>query len=170
MQNSETNGGNSHTLSVYVANKPGVLARIALVFARRGFNIDSLVVSSSMDGNFSRMTITAIGERTGLQQIIEAVKKLVDVIHCADHTGENVVVKELGLIKIAAGPGIRTEVLEIADHFKAKTVDMTDNSMILMTTGDTEKLDAMIKLLKKFKIVELVRTGKVVMARGDEET
>jgi acetolactate synthase-1/3 small subunit len=163
MQNAEKYGVDSHTLSVYVANKPGVLARIALVFARRGFNIDSLVVSSSMDGNFSRMTITAIGDWAGLQQIIEAVKKLVDVIHC-------VVVKELGLIKIAVGPGPRTEVLEIADHFKAKTVDMTDKSMILMTTGDTEKLDAMIKLLKKFKIVEVVRTGKVVMARGEEET
>lgn len=170
MQNTANNGSNSHTLSVYVANKPGVLARIAQVFARRGFNIDSLVVSSSMDGNFSRMTITAIGDRAGLDQIIEAVKKLVDVIHCVDHTGENVVVKELGLIKLAVGPGARTEVLEIADHFKAKTVDMTERSMILMTTGDTEKLDAMIRLLKKFKIVELVRTGKVVMARGEEET
>lgn len=170
MHNTANNGSNSHTLSVYVANKPGVLARIAQVFARRGFNIDSLVVSSSMDGNFSRMTITAIGDHAGLDQIIEAVKKLVDVIHCVDHTGENVVVKELGLIKLAVGPGARTEVLEIADHFKAKTVDMTERSMILMTTGDTEKLDAMIRLLKKFKIVELVRTGKVVMARGEEET
>jgi acetolactate synthase I/III small subunit len=170
MQTIENNGSNSHTLSVYVANKPGVLARIAQVFARRGFNIDSLVVSSSMDGNFSRMTITAIGERAGLYQIIEAVKKLVDVIHCVDHTGENIVVKELGLIKIAVGPASRTEVLEIADHFKAKTVDMTEKSIIIMSTGDTDKLDAMIKLLKKFKIVELVRTGKVVMARGDEET
>ena len=170
MQNAENNGSSSHTLSVYVANKPGVLARIAQVFARRGFNIDSLVVSSSMDGNFSRMTITASGDRAGLYQIIEAVKKLVDVIHCADHTGENIVVKELGLIKVAAGPGSRTEVLEIADHFKAKTVDMTEKSIIIMSTGDTDKLDAMIKLLKKFKVVELVRTGKVVMARGDEET
>jgi acetolactate synthase-1/3 small subunit len=170
MQNTENNGSNIHTLSVYVANKPGVLARIAQVFARRGFNIDSLVVSSSMDGNFSRMTITAIGDRTGLYQIIEAVKKLVDVIHCVDHTGENIVVKELGLIKIAVGADTRTEVLEIADHFNAKTVDMTEKSIIIMSTGDTDKLDAMIKLLKKFKVVELVRTGKVVMARGDEET
>ena len=170
MQNTGKNSADSHTLSVYVANKPGVLARIAQVFARRGFNIDSLVVSSSMDGNFSRMTITAIGDRTGLYQIIEAVKKLVDVLHCVDHTDENVVVKDLGLIKLAVGPGARTEVLEIADHFKAKTVDMTDKSIIIMSTGDTDKLDAMIKLLKKFKIVELVRTGKVVMARGDEET
>ena len=159
-----------HTLSVYVANKPGVLARIAHVFARRGFNIDSLVVSSSMDGNFSRMTITAKGDPSVLEQVIQALKKLIDVIHCVDHTGESVVVKEMGLIKIAVGPDQRTEVLQIADHFKAKTVDMTESSMILMTTGDTEKLDAMVNLFKKFKIVELVRTGKVVMARGEEET
>ena len=105
-----------------------------------------------------------------LEQVIQALKKLIDVIHCVDHTGENVVVKEMGLIKIACGPELRTEVLQVADHFKAKTVDMTENSMILMTTGDTEKLDAMINLFRKFKIVELVRTGKVVMARGEEET
>ena len=167
---SETMVNDIHTLSVYVANKPGVLARIAHVFARRGFNIDSLVVSSSMDGNFSRMTITAKGDPSVLEQVIQALKKLIDVIHCVDHTGESVVVKEMGLIKIAVGPDQRTEVLQIADHFKAKTVDMTESSMILMTTGDTEKLDAMVNLFKKFKIVELVRTGKVVMARGEEET
>ena len=167
---SEAKVNDIHTLSVYVANKPGVLARIAHVFARRGFNIDSLVVSSSMDGNFSRMTITAKGDPSVLEQVIQALKKLIDVIHCVDHTGESVVVKEMGLIKIAVGPDQRTEVLQIADHFKAKTVDMTESSMILMTTGDSEKLDAMVNLFKKFKIVELVRTGKVVMARGEEET
>ena len=167
---SEAMANNIHTLSIYVANKPGVLARVAHVFARRGFNIDSLVVSSSMDGNFSRMTITAKGDPSVLEQVIQALKKLIDVIHCVDHTDESVVVKEMGLVKIAVGPEQRTEVLQIADHFKAKTVDMTEKSMILMTTGDTEKLDAMINLLKKFKIVELVRTGKVVMARGEEET
>ncbi len=161
---------NSHTLSVYVANKPGVLARIAQVFARRGFNIESLVVSSSIEGRFSRMTITTIGERSGLEQIIHALKKLIDVIHCVDHTGEDVVIKELALVKLAIGPDVRTEVLQIADHFGAKTVDMTEKSLILMITGNTDKLDALVKLLKKFKIVELVRTGRVVMARGDEET
>ncbi len=170
MQNTHNNGSKTHTLSVYVANKPGVLARIAQVFSRRGFNIDSLVVSPSMDGRFSRMTITASGESTSLYQIIEAVKKLVDVVHCVDQTGENVVVKELALIKLAMSPAQRSEVLDIAAHFKAKTVDLTEQSMILMTTGDTEKLDAMINLLKKFKIVELVRTGKVVMARGEKAT
>jgi acetolactate synthase-1/3 small subunit len=160
----------THTLSVYVANKPGVLARIAQVFARRGFNIDSLVVSSSVDGNFSRMTITAKGEASGLQQVIEALRKLIDVLHCVDHTGEDVVVRELALLKAKVSPEQRTEALQIADHFGAKTVDLTESSIIVMITGHTDKLDAMIKLMSKFKVVELVRTGKVVMARGEEET
>ncbi len=164
------NGLQTHTLSMYVANKPGVLARIAQVFARRAFNIDSLVVSPTVDGNFSRMTITAKGDAAGLYQIMEATKKLVDVLHCTDHTGENTVDKELALIKLRISPEQRTEALQIGDHFGADTVDLTETSMILMITGDTDKVDAMFKLLKKFKIVELVRTGKVVMARGEEET
>ncbi len=164
------NGNDTHTLSVFVANKPGVLARIAQVFARRGFNIDSLVVSSTMEGNFSRMTITAKGEASGLQQVIEALRKLIDVVHCVDHTGEDVVVREMALVKAKVTPEERTEALQIADHFAAKTVDLTESSMILMVTGNTDKLDAMIKLMGKFKLIELVRTGKVVMARGDEET
>ena len=160
----------THTLSVYVANKPGVLARISQVFARRGFNIDSLVVSASMDGNFSRMTITTLGDVSGLRQIILQVQKLVDVLQCIDHTGEDAVVKELALIKVVIGPDTRAEALQIADHFGAKTVDLTETSIILQVTGNSDKLDAMIKLLKKFRVVELVRTGKVVMARGEEET
>ncbi|HBA85292.1 MAG TPA: acetolactate synthase small subunit [Verrucomicrobia bacterium] len=164
------NGLTTHTLSVYVANKPGVLARIAQVFSRRGFNIDSLVVSPSVDGNFSRMTITTIGEPSGLRQIIQQVQKLVDVLQCIDHTGEDAVVKELALVKVVIGPDGRSEALQIADHFGAKTVDLTESSIILQITGNSDKLDAMIKLLTKFKVVELVRTGKVVMARGEEPT
>jgi acetolactate synthase-1/3 small subunit len=159
-----------HTLSVYVANKPGVLARIAQVFARRAYNIDSLVVSPSRDGKFSRMTITAKGNPEGLDQIIAQVNKLVDVVRCVDHTGEAAVVRELALMKVAAGAEERTGVLQIVEHFKCKTVDLTENSIILMATGDTEKVDAMIKMMSKYNIVELVRTGKVVMARGNEET
>ncbi|MFH0880568.1 MAG: acetolactate synthase small subunit [Lentisphaerota bacterium] len=165
----ETNGTNSHTLSVYVANKPGVLARIAQVFARRGFNIDSLVVSPSVDGHFSRMTLTTLGDRSGLDQIIKQVQKLVDVLQCIDHTDEDIVIKELALIKVVIGSD-RTEALQIADHFGAKTVDLTEASIIFQITGGSDKLDAMIKLLKKFKVVELVRTGKVVMARGEKPT
>ncbi len=170
--NTETLGSDkrTHTLSVYVANKPGVLARVAQVFARRGYNIDSLVVSPSMDGRYSRMTIAAIGSREGLQQIIEQVGKLVDVLHCTDHDYEESVVRELALIKIAVTAAQRTEALQVCEHFGCKTVDLTETSMIVMATGHSEKIDACVNMLNKFKIVELVRTGKVVMARGDQET
>ncbi len=160
----------SHTMSVYVANKPGVLARIAQVFARRGFNIDSLVVSSSVDGHYSRMTITAKGEPDGLDQIIKQLSKLVDVLHCIDHTKDNAVMKELALIKVHANNEQRTSILQYLEHFGGRTVDLTPGSMILMITGSTEDIDALLQLLNQYEIVELVRTGKVVMARGEEET
>ena len=159
-----------HTLSVLVANKPGVLARVAQVYARRGFNIDSLVVSASKHGEFSRMTITLQGEESGLEQIIKQTNKLVDVIHCTDHTGDNAVVRELALIKAKVDREERAEVLQISEHFGCKTVDLTNTSMIIMATGASEKLDACVRMLEQFEIVELVRTGKVVMARGDGET
>jgi acetolactate synthase-1/3 small subunit len=94
----------------------------------------------------------------------------VDVIHCTDHTGEDVVVKEMALVKVHVGPAARTEVLQVADHFGAESVDMTESSMILMAVGDSDKLEAMLKLLRKFKVVELCRTGKVLMARGELPT
>jgi acetolactate synthase-1/3 small subunit len=170
MRTTTENGNGLHTLGVYVSDKPGVLARIAQVFARRGFNINSLVVSPSMDGCFSRMTITAKGDPAGLDQIIQALRKLIDVVHCVDHTGEDVVLKELALIKLAVLAESRAEALQIIDHFGGKTVDLTERSLIVMATGNSDKLDALVALLKKFKIIELVRTGKVVMARGEEET
>lgn len=160
----------SHNLSVYVANRPGVLARIAQVFARRGYNIDSLVVSPSVDGRFSRMTITAKGSAEGLDQVMRQLSKLIDVLRCVDHTGEDAVIKELALIKVAAGEAERTSALQIADHFGAKTVDLTARSMVVMATGNSDKIDALIRLLTPYRIVELVRTGKVVMARGEEAT
>ena len=162
--------GSLHTLSALVANKPGVLARIAQVFARRGFNIESLVVSPAKDGAYSRMTIGTTGTEGGLSQIIAQVHKLVDVLHCYDHTFDNAVVKELALIKVAAGADQRTEALQIAQHFSGKTEDLTEDSMIVMATGETEKIDALVKMLRKFTIIEMVRTGKVVMVRGEEST
>jgi len=170
MENLLTSRDDTHTLSVYVSNKPGVLARIAQVFARRGYNIDSLVVSPSVEGKFSRMTITAIGNPEGLDQIIAQVNKLVDVIHCVDHTGENAVERELALIKIGLNAGERAEALQVAEHFKCKTVDLTETSVILMATGDTDKVDALVKMMGNYRIIELVRTGKVVMSRGNIET
>lgn len=156
-----------HTLSVYVANKPGVLARIAQCFARRGYNIESLVVSPAMDGHFSRMTIGCSGNPEGLDQIIKQLSKLIDVLRCIDHSSDDAVVKELAMIKISVNAAGRPEALQIGEHFGCKAVDLTETSMILMCTGDTDKIDSLIKMLSKFKIIELVRTGKVVMARGE---
>ena len=156
-----------HTLSVLVNNQPGVLARIAQVFARRGFNIESLVVSPANDGRFSRMTIGARGDAENLDQIKAQCGKLIDVIHCSDHTEDDVVSKELALVKVAVGPERRAEALQIGEHFGCKTLDLTPDSLILMVTGDTGKLDAMISMMQDFGLIELVRTGKVVMTRGD---
>ncbi len=159
-----------HTLSVYVTNKPGVLARIAQTFSRRGYNIESLVVSPAIDGHFSRMTIGVSGEADGLDQIIRQVSKLVDVLHCTDHTYDDAVVKEMGLIKISVKAEERGEALQIAEHFGCKTVDLTDSSMILQAVGDPSKIDALVEMIEKFKIIELVRTGKVLLARGAQTT
>ena len=155
-----------HSLSVLVNNQPGVLARVAQVFARRGFNIESLVVSPASDGRFSRMTIGARGDEENLDQIKAQCNKLIDVIHCYDHTEDDVVSKELALVKVSVGPDRRAEALQIGEHFGCKTLDLTPESLILMVTGDSGKLDAMIGMMKDFGIIELVRTGKVVMTRG----
>ncbi len=159
-----------HTISVYVANKPGVLARIAQVFARRGFNIDSLVVSPSADGRYSRMTIASQGSPEGLEQIILQVSKLVDVMHCIDHSMGESIVREMALVKMRVSSERRTEALQVCEHYGCKTVDLTNTAMTVMVTGRSEKLDACLDMLRQFELVELVRTGKVVMARGDEVT
>lgn len=160
----------TYNLSIFVANRPGALVRIAQAFSRRGFNIESLVVSPGTTADFSRMTITAKGDRAGLEQIIMQCSKLVDVMACREHSDEEVVARELALVKVAVDSGQRGDVLQIADHFRAKTVDLTETSMVLEATGGSQKLDAMVELLRKFKIVELVRTGKVIMARGEGQT
>lgn len=160
----------AHTLSVYVSNQPGVLGRIAQVFSRRAYNIDSLVVSQGRTAEFSRMTIGISGDPKVLDQIIKQVNKLVDVIHCFEHTSSDAVTKEMALIKIKAGSDQRTEVLQIIDHFGGKTVDLTESSMIAMISGDSPKLDAAIRLFSSYEIIETVRTGKVVMARGENPT
>ncbi len=159
-----------HTLSVYVANKPGVLARIAQVFARRGFNIESLVVSPAMDGKFSRMTIGVSGNPDMLDQIIKQVSKLIDVLTCKDHSDDAAVVRELALVKIRCGADRRSEALQVVEHFACKTVDLTEKSMIIMATGASDKVDAFINMIQMFDVVELVRTGKVLMVRGEDPT
>ena len=160
-----------HTISVLVRNQPGVLVRVALVFARRGYNIESLVVSPDpTDAGFSRMTITCRGAADTLEQMIRQVAKLVDVVHAIDHTGQSVVETEIALIKLQAQVNERTEILQIAEHYKAKVVDCGPNSLILRVTGGSEKLDSFISLVRPFGLVELVRSGKILMTRGPETT
>lgn len=160
----------NHTISILVVNKPGVLMRVAQVFSRRGFNIDSLVVSSGFDNKFARITITAQGNDENLDQIKKQLSKLVDVMHCIEHEGINSIVKEMALIKVACSVDKRAEILQVSEHFACKTVDMTRTSMVIQATGNSDKLDALIGQLSDYKIIELVRTGKVLMARGEEET
>lgn len=159
-----------HTLSMFVNNQPGVLMRICQVFARRAYNLDSVVVSRGRDPQFSRLTLGISGDPAGLEQIIKQCNKLIDVIHCFEHDENASVTRELALVKILINPGDRGEVLQILEHFGAKTVDLGTASVIAMIHGDSNKVDAAIHLLSKFDIVETVRTGKVVMARGEATT
>jgi len=156
----------THTISLFVHDRPGVLVRVALVFARRGYNIESLVVSPSASGGFSRMTITCSGDLATLDQIIRQLAKLVDVVSAIDHTGDAAYETEIALIKVEVGDDDRTEVLQISEHFGAKVVDYTSTSVMLRVYGSSEKLDALIALLRPHGISELVRSGKILMARG----
>lgn len=160
-----------HTLSMYVNNKPGVLMRICQIFARRAYNIDSLVVSQGRDPRFSRLTLGISGDPAGLKQIVLQCNKLIDVIHCFEHMPDDSVVRELLLIKLRVTLGERrTEVLQIVEHFGGKTVDLTETSMVVRIEGASDKVDAAIRLLANYEIIETVRTGKVVMARGEQPT
>jgi len=162
--------GPTSTLSIQVNNQPGVLMRICQVFSRRGFNIDSLVVSEGRNTNFSRMTIGVSGDPEGLGQIIMQVGKLIDVIHCYEHTSATSVTKEMILIKIRCTPEERSMALQITEHFGGKTVDLTPVSMVVMLNGDSPKIEAAVAMFSQYSIIETVRTGKVVMARGEQPT
>jgi len=160
----------AHTISLFVNNAPGVLVRVALVFSRRGFNIESLVVSPGAEGRFSRMTITCSGAPDVLEQIIKQLAKLLDVVHAIDHTSDSSYETEIALIKTESALDARTEILQIAEHFKARVVDYGSDSMILQAYGSSDKLDALIDLLRPHSITELVRSGKLLMARGKRTT
>ncbi len=161
---------NKHTISLLVSNKPGVLTRVALVFARRGFNIDSLVVSQGQTPEFSRMNIEATGNDRTLNLMLSQLNRLVDVIHAVDHANEDVIQRELALFKVNCTAEKRTEVLQIADTFRGQTVDIGDESITLQVTGKSIKVDAFLTMMTPFGIIELVRTGKVLMSRGKEST
>jgi len=159
-----------HTISLYVNNKPGVLVRVALVFSRRGYNIESLVVSPTPEAGFARMTITCSGEEETFEQIIKQLAKLVDVVRAEDHTDQEMVETEVALIKVAVPLENRTDMLQIAEHFKAKVVDYGKETVMLRVYGESKKLDSMMSLLSNFDVREVVRSGKIVMARGTART
>ncbi|HBQ87520.1 MAG TPA: acetolactate synthase small subunit [Syntrophomonas sp.] len=155
-----------HTLSVTVENKPGVLTRVATLFRRRGYNIDSLTVGTTENPDVSRMTIVVEGDDRIMEQVTKQLYKLVDVIKIIDITEEKSVDRELVLVKVKADTNNRAEIVQIVDIFRARIVDIGRSSLIIEATGDAGKIDAIEDSLKPFGIIELVRTGKIAMVRG----
>lgn len=158
-----------HTLAVLVENKSGVLFRVASLFSRRGYNIDSLAVGVTEDPKISRMTIVVDGDDHVLEQVTKQLNKLIDVIKVSDIGGDEAVERELALIKIAADVSTRTEIIQIADIFRARIVDVAPKSITVEVTGDEAKIQAIEKLLRQFGIKEMVRTGKIALVRGPKK-
>ncbi len=155
-----------HTISVLVENKPGVLTRISTLFAARGYNIDSLAVGETDDPTVSRMTIVVAGDEAILEQVKKQLNKLIDVIKVSDFLNVAHIERDLILLKVRADKSVRNEILQIVDIFRAKIVDVSANTVIIEMTGDEEKIQALINMLKPFGIKEMARTGIIAMARG----
>ena len=157
-----------HILAVLVENQPGVLTRVAGLFSRRGYNIESLAVGQTHDPEISRMTIVVDGDDQVIEQVVKQLEKLVDVISVRDISEAEHVDRELVLIKVKAEPSVRGEIMQIVDIFRARIVDIGHNSLIIECTGDEGKIKAIEKSLRPFGILELVRTGKIAMVRGQK--
>jgi acetolactate synthase-1/3 small subunit len=155
-----------HTIAAIVENKPGVLVRIAGLFSRRGFNIDSLTVGATENPDRSRMTITVDGDEVVLEQVTKQLNKLINVIRVSELDPAESVERELAIIKVAARKEDRSEIMQIVSVFRAKIIDVSPRSMIVEVTGSEDKVEAMVRLLRQFGIKEMARTGKVSMVRG----
>ncbi len=162
-----------HTISLLVENRFGVLAKISTLFSARGFNIDSLAVGETEDPTVSRMTIVSTGEDRVMEQIKKQLNKLVDVIKVRDFTEEKLknkkfdfVARELVLAKVNTEAKKRPQIIEIADIFRANIVNVSPRSIVIEMTGDEEKIEALLQLLRPFGLVELARTGRIALARG----
>lgn len=155
-----------HTISVLVENKSGVLARIAGLFSARGFNIDSLAVGETEDPTVSRMTLVVKGDERILEQVEKQLSKLIDVIKVSDYIQTAHVERDLALIKVKADKATRSELMQIADIFRSKIVDVSETSVTIEATGDKEKIDALLAMVRPFGIQEVSRTGVVAIARG----
>jgi acetolactate synthase I/III small subunit len=159
--------GRKHILSLLVENKPGVLARIAGLFARRGFNIDSLAVGPTDDERLSRITLTLDGAAHPIDQVTKQLHKLVHVIKIRDLEPEETVARELALFKIACSDGdARAQVMQFTDIFRGKTVDVSKRSVTVEITGTDDKIEAFEEMVRPFGLIEMVRTGEIAVRRG----
>lgn len=157
---------NKRAISILVNNQPGVLQRVSSLFARRGYNIDSITVGESEEPGLSRMIILTSGDEKTLEQVQKQLYKLIDVIKVVDLSANPMVSRELALIKITAEPSVRPEILGIVETFRAAIVDIGTSTMIVQVVGDSDKIDAMVELLKPYGLRELTRTGATAMVRG----
>jgi len=154
-----------HTISLLVENKFGVLSRIVGLFSGRGYNIDSISVGPTEDAELSRMTIVSAGDDRIIEQIMKQLNRLVDVIKVIDLTGESFVERELALIKVAASPSTRSEIVQITNIFRAKVVDISPRTLTVEATGNEAKINAIMGMLRPFGIKEIARTGKTALTR-----
>jgi acetolactate synthase I/III small subunit len=162
--------GRKHVLSILVENKPGVLTRISGLFARRGFNIDTLSVGPTDDDQVSRITLTLDGAMHPIDQVTKQLHKLVNVLKIRDLEPSETVTRELALFKINADGGNRGEVMQICEIFRGKVVDVTKRSIIVEITGGTDKVEAFERMLRPFGLIEMMRTGEIAINRGRGET
>lgn len=159
-----------HTITALVEDKPGVLARVASMFSRRGFNISNLSVGHSEVASLSRMTFVVEGDEWVVEQVTKQMYKLIDVVRVSDISEDSIVVREMALVKVKSSNETRPEIMQIVDIFRANIVDVANDALIIEVTGDEEKVDALLQLLKPFTIKETMRTGRVAMTRGSTAT
>src|SRR5438270_3402336 len=162
--------GRKHILSILVENKPGVLTRISGLFARRGFNIDTLAVGPTDDESISRITLTLDGAVHPIDQVTKQLHKLVNVLKIRDLEPSETLARELAMFKIATDGSTRTEVMQICEIFRAKIVDVTKRSVVVEVTGTCDKIEAFERLVRPFGLIEMARTGEIAISRGRGET
>lgn len=158
-----------HTISVLVEDKPGVLTRVAGLFAARGFNIDSLAVGPTNERGLSRMTIVVSVDGKTLEQVTKQLNKLVHVLKIIEHEPDAAIERELLMVRVKAVGEARARILEICDVFRVRPIDVTHDSITLEATGSPEKLEALLELLSDFGVAELARTGRIALDRGNRE-
>jgi acetolactate synthase I/III small subunit len=162
--------GRKHILSILVENKPGVLTRVAGLFARRAFNIDTLAVGPTDDPAISRITLTLDGALHPIDQVTKQLHKLVNVLKIRDLEPEDTLARELALFKLAVDGAARAEVMQICEIFRAKVVDVTKRSLVVEVTGTDDKIEAFERLVRPFGLIEMARTGEIAISRGRSET